>query len=208
MIRFTVDGSDPGKSAELYRGPIQITQTTSLRARAFAPNGETSGVAVAQFTRFVPAGKLTLLTSYSPQYTGGGDDALIDGRRGRNDWRLGAWQGYEGNDLIGMVDLGRVKEISTVSLGCLQDENSWIFFPVSVEVSTSPDGESFDPPVRIAGPISPREPGSIIHDFSARFNGRQARYVRFEAKNIGVCPDWHKGKGGKAWLFVDEIAIR
>jgi hypothetical protein len=28
-----------------------------------------------------------------------------------------------------------------------------------------------------------------------------------EAKNIGVCPDWHPGKGEKAWIFVDEIIV-
>jgi len=36
----------------------------------------------------------------------------------------------------------------------------------------------------------------------------KARYVRVAARNMGVCPDDHTGKGGKAWLFVDEIAIR
>jgi len=24
---------------------------------------------------------------------------------------------------------------------------------------------------------------------------------------VGVCPEWHKGAGGKAWLFVDEIFV-
>jgi hypothetical protein len=33
------------------------------------------------------------------------------------------------------------------------------------------------------------------------------RYVRVYAKNMAVCPDWHNGAGGKAWLFVDEIII-
>jgi len=24
----------------------------------------------------------------------------------------------------------------------------------------------------------------------------------------GTCPDWHKGAGGKAWIFADEIIVR
>ena len=28
-----------------------------------------------------------------------------------------------------------------------------------------------------------------------------------QAKNYGICPDWHLGSGGKTWLFVDEIII-
>ena len=35
----------------------------------------------------------------------------------------------------------------------------------------------------------------------------EGRFVRLLAENLGICPDWHKGAGGKAWLFIDEITI-
>jgi hypothetical protein len=35
----------------------------------------------------------------------------------------------------------------------------------------------------------------------------KARFIKVIAKNIGQCPDWHVGKGGKAWLFIDEIVV-
>jgi hypothetical protein len=28
-----------------------------------------------------------------------------------------------------------------------------------------------------------------------------------EAIDIGVCPEWHPGKGQKAWIFADEILV-
>jgi hypothetical protein len=34
-----------------------------------------------------------------------------------------------------------------------------------------------------------------------------ATHIRVVAKNIGTCPDWHQGAGGKAWIFADEIII-
>jgi hexosaminidase len=34
-----------------------------------------------------------------------------------------------------------------------------------------------------------------------------ARYLHVQAKNTGVCPPWHGGAGGKAWLFVDEVIV-
>jgi hypothetical protein len=37
--------------------------------------------------------------------------------------------------------------------------------------------------------------------------GVKARYIRVVAKNTGVCPAWHLGKGEKAWMFVDEIVV-
>jgi len=36
----------------------------------------------------------------------------------------------------------------------------------------------------------------------------EARYVRVWARNRGVCPDWHPGAGGSAWIFADEIEIQ
>jgi len=35
----------------------------------------------------------------------------------------------------------------------------------------------------------------------------EGRYVRLTARNIGRCPSWHPGAGGKAWIFVDEILV-
>jgi len=35
----------------------------------------------------------------------------------------------------------------------------------------------------------------------------RARHIRVKARNVGICPDWHLGARGKAWLFCDEIII-
>jgi hypothetical protein len=198
----------PGESSEQFGAPIVLHETTTLRARAFTANGAASNVATAEFVRYRPVGAVTLATRYNAQYTGGGDNALVDGRRGGNDWRLGAWQGYQGDDVVAVIDLGNVRSIGEASLGCLQDQNSWIFFPSSVRFSLSEDGEKFDSSVSVPSPVSPRESGSQVHEFTAAFVEAKARYLRVEAMNIGVCPDWHHGRGGKAWVFVDEITIR
>jgi len=39
------------------------------------------------------------------------------------------------------------------------------------------------------------------------FTDVEARYVRVRATNVGTCPTWHPGAGGKAWVFADEIVI-
>jgi hypothetical protein len=49
--------------------------------------------------------------------------------------------------------------------------------------------------------------GAIIKDFVSVLSDMNARYIRVKAKNVGVCPEWHHGAGGKAWLFVDEIIV-
>jgi len=43
-IRYTLDGTDPGKTSALYEGPVTVTDTTTLKARIFWPDGTKSGV--------------------------------------------------------------------------------------------------------------------------------------------------------------------
>ncbi len=207
-IYFTSDGTIPNFSSSEYDVPLTLTGTTSVHAIAASPGRATGGLLYGEFVRHVPPGSLTLNTRYSPQYTGGGDSALLDGIRGTTDFRLGAWQGYEQGDLDAVVDLGSVTTVDDVSLGALQDNNSWIFFPTSVEVSLSEDGLNYSPPVIVRNDIPANEPGARIKEFSAHVGPARARFVRVAARNIGLCPDWHKGAGGKAWLFADEIVLR
>ena len=47
----------------------------------------------------------------------------------------------------------------------------------------------------------------IIEEFKVNFQNQKAQFIRLKAKNTGVCPPWHDGAGGKAWLFVDEVVV-
>jgi hypothetical protein len=33
------------------------------------------------------------------------------------------------------------------------------------------------------------------------------RYIKVQATNFGMIPNWHLGAGGEAWLFIDEIIV-
>lgn len=190
-----------------YMGPIRQNESCSVFAYAEKEGSLRSKTVRATFNKFMPPGRITLNARYSPQYTGGGDEGLIDGKRGNTDFRLGAWQGYEGNDLDAVIDLGSIKSVQRVALGCLQDNNSWIFFPKNVEFSFSADGLTFGQAVTVDNNVSPKEEEVQIKEFSSEPAAVSARYVRVRAKNLGVCQEWHKGAGSKAWLFVDEIAL-
>ncbi|TAK58354.1 MAG: glycoside hydrolase family 92 protein [Bacteroidetes bacterium] len=206
-IYYTLDGSPPTRASHLYNAPIFLTQTTTVSAFAVAEGRLDSKTMQAEFIKTRPLGKLTLQTRYDAQYTGGGDSALIDGLRGGTDFRSGEWQGYHEVDLNAIVDLEEVKAIKRVALSCLQDQNSWIFFPLRVELTFSEDGITFGNSVTINNEISPREEGALLKEFSAMLSSTQARFIKVAAKNMGICPDWHKGKGSQAWLFVDEIVV-
>ncbi len=55
--------------------------------------------------------------------------------------------------------------------------------------------------------ISEHHPAPIWHEFNWEGKSIPAHYIRVFAKNRGVCPHWHPGAGGKAWIFADEIVV-
>jgi len=192
----------------LFTVPITLTESSTLSAYALRVDGTKSHVIESVFQKIPRYRKVKLNTGYAPQYSAGGEVALVDFVKGSENFRTGLWQGYEGADLDAVVDLGELQEVHKISVGFLQDAGSWILFPVEVIFSTSDDGEHFTPA------------GVSIHEISQKdFTPRtleqwitldppvQARYVKVVAKNQGICPDWHPGAGNKCWIFVDEISI-
>jgi hypothetical protein len=174
--------------------------------------GAKSLVAPARYTRIPHNWTITLISKYNSQYTGGGDFALIDGIRGTANWSGGGWQGYQGQDLVAVIDLGKTQNVSKLGAGFLQDVGSWIWMPRSVDFEISLDGRNFVPAVTISNEVpdgsNPNEStGAIIKDFVKTVAPQNARYVRIRAHNFGKIPDWHPGKGGDAWIFVDEIFV-
>ena len=53
-IRYTLDGSEPGRGSFLYQNPVKLTKTTTLKAYSFGNRGQTSRMVEATFTRKEP----------------------------------------------------------------------------------------------------------------------------------------------------------
>jgi predicted alpha-1,2-mannosidase len=206
-IMITIEQKDTGDGfTRRYGGPVVLRQSSKIVAVATGQGRVASRAGVAEYVK-IPGGRnITLGTSYAGQYSGGGDHALIDYRRGSGDFRTGTWQGYEDVDLDAVVDLGEELEIERISAGFLQDIRSWIWFPKEIEFAVSPDGTDFRVLATIDHDFSDDEYGAFLKEFSTNTRTR-ARYVRVRAKNYGKCPGWHPGAGGKTWIFVDEIVV-
>jgi hypothetical protein len=191
-----------------YEGPVELSGTSVLYAIS-KKHGEESPELRAVFSK-IPEGLNVVRynTKYNPQYTARGDEGLIDGIRGsKTDFRTGDWQGFEGVNLDFVVDLGKSRDISSVSAGFIQDENAWIFFPKRMQVEVSEDGQQFTPAGTYVCNILPSEKGVIQSDFLVKTGGIKGRYVRVIGETRGMCPDDHKGRGYPCWVFADEIKV-
>jgi len=173
------------KSAEMY-APLEV------------PDNVLTGI---------QGSKLRFKQGYSNKYGARGEESLIDGIRGSRNYQDGKWVGFEEVDCEVAIDFGQVKEINKIALGCLQNQNSWIFFPKSVEFQVSLDGESYQTVGKVKIDSDQKTDGIEIRDVSIEIKSTDAILLKIKAENVKTCPAWHKGKGGKAWLFVDEIII-
>jgi hexosaminidase len=208
-IRLTTDGSDPGPDSKLYVKPFAVKKTTEVRAAAFDGRDRLSpAVSAERILVHAASGRRTVLASpYSEKYPGGGDLALTDGLLGSKDMNDGRWQGFEGPDLDAVVDLGGSRSVRRIAVRCLQNINSWIFLPSSVEFAVSSDGKTFETVDATGNDVPPQLAEIVVKGFEAAFEARRVRFVRVRARSVGIVPDWHFGKGGKAWLFADEIVV-
>ncbi len=207
-IRYSIDGTEPTVRSTLYKEPFIVNQTTVVKAVTLYADKPYSVVSSEKVWIHEATGAQTkYCTEYSQKYTAGGSGALTNSLRGSVNSGDGRWQGFDGNDLEVIIDLGQEKDITKVSLGCLQSVGSWIFFPEIVAASVSVDGIKFDSLGEVKNKVSHQDPDRKIQDFIISTPGKKARYVRIIAKNIVTCPEWHSGAGEPAWLFVDEIII-
>ena len=167
-----------------------------------------SDTVIAHFFK-APAWKsIAIRNAYAPQYSAGGDRALIDGLTGTTNFRTGLWQGYEGTDMEVTIDLGKEMNVDSVYLGFLDDENAWIFAPSQVRVDVSNDtSRRLDNNIR-PDYVAPGGKPAGANVVRVGTSGGVGRYVQVLVQAQKECPKGHPGEGKPAWLFCDEITIK
>jgi hypothetical protein len=196
------------KSFELYNQPFDIQQNATISCYVLNNNSQSNTIS-AQFFKKPNNYSINIKSKFNPQYHAGGQEGLLDGILGTENWRKGDWQGYQSQDFEAVVDLQEVKDITEISARFLQDQRSWIVMPTKVEYYISEDNVNFMYFGSVNNTLDPKIEENIILNFTANeTKSKKARYVKVIAKNFGKLPEWHQGAGGDAFIFVDEILIK
>ncbi len=138
------------------------------------------------------------------QYTGGGDDALIDGINGTTNWQAGRWQGFQNKEVEFIIDLKEERKISEVSLNFLQDARSWILLPKDVSVYVNGKLVATD----ILNVDALRE-GNFTQMVKLKIPKCKSQMVKIVVHSAGKLPEGHPGftMDGDAFFFIDEIKV-
>jgi hypothetical protein len=208
QLHYTLNGSEPKVNSPMYYNPVVLRKTTKLKVRAFFENTPTEIQRSAEIVVHKALNKpVEYKYIYHPKYPGGGEKGLVDGLLGDSLDYMDGWQGFEGEDLDVVIDLEKIRFVSSISIGFLQNPDAWIFLPERVTFSYSKDGENYQSLDKIRNENSVEKKGSFSHKFVRENLKIKTRYIKINAKNIGVCPSFHPGSGKKAWIFTDEIII-
>ena len=221
IMEVQVGCSDPQASL-LYReaggpwqpvdGPLFVDGNTTVEAVAVrhVPNDGGEGVRSkpeqARFTLVDGSRTVSLQSTFAPQYAASGEQALVDGLRGGSDFRTGEWQGFQAQDLVATIDLGRPQRVKRMGLGVLQDQRSWIWYPSDVTFAVSMNGRQWTS-ITVPNEVGRDVEGSLTMDLWTPEVNLRARYVTIVARSAGPCPEWHPGAGHPSWIFVDEFLL-
>lgn len=207
QVYYTSDGTTPDLSSKKYTTPISIDSSVTIKAITVVDGKIMSAIPAQQsFILHKAIGKNVSYTNpVSPYYRANGPSSLTDGVRGTEE--IGKyWQGFSEKDMIATVDLGQSESIHSLTLGCLQHYNDWIFLPQFVKFETSENGVDFEEVKTIINPIDMNQK-TALYDFKATFAQRNVRYIRVTAKN-NLCPPGHSGAGKPSWIFTDELIVQ
>lgn len=206
-IRYTTDGSKPTVESPLYKKPFYISGTTTIKARSFIKGNPAGNISEKTIKIHKAAGKQIKLVHAPSKKYDAGKYGLTDCLNGGLEFADGTWMGFNEKDLNGVIDLEEQTTVNSISVSFMHNTNPWIFLPTEVIISTSTDGKKFEQVKVFDTEKEANKGGRYLKIYSANTDQKPIRYIKIHAKNIGTCPDWHPAKGGKAWLFVDEIVV-
>ena len=201
-------GSSKKPEFKLYSSPIIIEQSCTVFVYSDDGYEGKSNIVSATFFKKPNNYTIDIKSKYNPQYHAGGNEGLIDGILGEENWRKGDWQGYQSQDFEGVVDLQKSQKVKTISSRYLQDSRSWILLPSKVEYYVSNDNIHFQLLKTVESTLDWKYDETKIVDYKADLENTTARYIKVKAYNFGKLPEGHQGFGGDAFIFIDEITVK
>ena len=207
-IYYTVDGSEPDKSSMVYSEPFAIERSCIVKAACYGDNGEKiiNEKYILYHKGMGHFRKLnTIAGNYRPEYSGGSEDALLNGAIGSMDYKDGNWQGFYGTDCDIELDFGKKENLNSIKINFNTNPHDWILMPKTMKVLTSDDGVNYKEYKTFDIYEEVEKSKTTIVKRNLDVKGLSSRYVRIIIENPGIIPEGLPGYNNPSWMFMDEI---
>lgn len=197
-IHYTSNGDEPSLTSKAYKAPIQVSTPGIYKFKAFHKDWKPSEVTeIELFKKGISAQTMLWHTKASDKYSGQGPETLINQNKASLNFTDKEWIGFD-SVAVATVNFKEKMYLKSVTISYLNDVGSWIFPPervmlfinrVKKEVSINPLEKSVD-----------KKNETVKIPIEA-----EVKSLKIQINNLQAIPEWHEGKGQKAWLFMDEL---
>ena len=208
-IRYTLDGTEPTSDSPIYSDPIVLTATTIIKAKQFAEGTPSSFTTTRRFY-YDYIVKTTFSRKPNTPYNVGADTILNDGERGSIDDLTHGWVGFSGSSVVTIVELSKNVDIETIALRFAHVPATWAFAPKQVRLTFSSDGTNYSNEKVCEIPFDPASQDNAearVAELLIPIHLDSVGYVKIEPLVVEKIPVWHRAKGLKPWLLMDEISV-
>jgi uncharacterized membrane protein len=209
-IRYTMDGKDPDSIASpVYKEDVMLDKNITIKAKAYKPGWISSDVVEKTFYK---AGfKIDSIRFVQPSadvpYKSIPATVLADAQKGDLNQGSGKWIGYRGAPMQAVLYFDTVRSISSVTVSSLINIDGYIMPPQQLEVWAGNDLAH----LRLVKKINPAQPDKVapgyLKGYDLSFEPVKEKFIKVVVVPVPKLPLWHRGKGDKGWIFVDEIFL-
>ncbi|MHA4806610.1 glycoside hydrolase family 20 protein [Flavitalea flava] len=205
-VRYTTDGSLPDLKSPLYTQPILLNKSTVLQTALFR-KGRRMGKINKEIVALHKAAGAPVRIWPEPEGEATASASiivkrLVDGIFGTVEPYDGRWVSFHDSLVSLTLDLGKLRDIHSIGVGCMEDQVGDSYLPRSLEFSCSADGQKFEKVFDVYNKKLPVELLRHIVQYKRTKLQRKARYIRILVRNGQLNADPLKNQ-----LFLDEIVV-
>ncbi|MCF0212510.1 MAG: chitobiase/beta-hexosaminidase C-terminal domain-containing protein, partial [Bacteroidales bacterium] len=207
-IHYTTDGTTPDEKSPLYKKPFSISQSTLVQAKTFK-KGYTTSFAASKRFNFDYITENQFERKPSTPYNYNQESLLFDGETGSITDLSQGWLGFK-DDMTALFTLSKTIDLQDVVMHFAHVPDAWAFAPTQVMVYVSSDGQNWSEPIRAKIKYEPGDQSMNtpqLQTIKIAVDKSDVRYVKVVAKSLARIPEWHKAKGLKPWLMIDEVQL-
>lgn len=212
-VWYTLDGSEPDSiHSPVLDQKTVIRNHTTVRAKAYKNGWYGSDMVVFEYYKsaFRPDTS-TLLAPLNRVHQAEGVKTFFDHKLGaigaNNPAWANNWAGARDREMAFVSKFKRSVTLSSLGLRYMVEEDTGIFPPEVVEIwgGKSPDDMKLLTKFKAPMPVKGERPS--IRSVTGRFKPQQVSCIKIVARPLSKIPDWHRSKGNRALLLVDEMFL-
>lgn len=128
---------------------------------------------------------------------------MVDGIKGSMPWKGSDWLGFNDTVVEFIIDLEQQSQVSTIKIGLLEKNGSWIYLPTDIKVYGSEDKKKW----KFAASKKVVSDSLTNGTLDIEIDDKN-RYFKISLKAMDVIPEGLDGAGNIPWTFIDEIEIK